>query len=45
MPDHWGFVFAAYGIAAVTLLGYWRRVLRRGASLEALKARGTRRGR
>ena len=39
MPDHWGFVFAAYGIAAVILFGYWRRLIRRGTELSALKAR------
>jgi len=39
MPDHWGFVFAAYGITAVVLFGYWRRLIRREAELSALKAR------
>ncbi len=39
MPDHWGFVFAAYGITAVVLIGYWRRLTRRYAELSALKAR------
>ena len=39
MPDHWGFVFAAYGITAVVLFGYWRRLTRRSAELETLKAR------
>ena len=29
MPDNWGYVFAAYGIAAVALIGYWRHLLRR----------------
>ena len=24
MPDNWGYVFSAYGLAAVVLLGYWR---------------------
>ena len=28
MPDNWGFVAAAYGIAAVVLGGYWRRLVR-----------------
>ena len=27
-PDHWGFVAAAYGLAAVVLGGYWRRLVR-----------------
>jgi hypothetical protein len=39
MPDNWGFVFAAYAITAVVLLGYWRYLIRRGAELAALKAR------
>lgn len=39
MPDHWGFVFAAYAIAAGVLLGYWRHLLRREIELAALKAR------
>ena len=39
MPDHWGFVFAAYGIATVVLFGYWRRLIRRETELAALKAR------
>jgi hypothetical protein len=28
MPDNWGFVAAAYAIAAGVLLGYWRRLRR-----------------
>jgi hypothetical protein len=28
MADHWGFVLAAYGIAAVALAAYWRRLVR-----------------
>lgn len=39
MPDNWGFVFAAYAIVAVVLLGYWRHLLRRGGELEALRTR------
>jgi hypothetical protein len=39
MPDHWGFVFAAYGIAAIVLFGYWRHLIRKGAELAAVKAR------
>lgn len=39
MPDHWGFVFAAYAIAAVVLFGYWRHLRRREAELSALRAR------
>ncbi len=33
MPDHWGYVFAAYAIAAVALASYWRRLVRRGRDL------------
>ena len=29
LPDNWGYVFAAYGIAAVALIGYWRHLARR----------------
>lgn len=39
MPDNWGFVLAAYGIAALLLGGYWRHLLRRGHELEELKRR------
>ncbi len=34
MPDNWGFVLAAYGLAAVVLVGYWRRLARRERELE-----------
>jgi len=33
MPDNWGYVFFAYGLAAVVLLGYWRRLAGRAKSL------------
>ena len=39
MPDHWGFVFAAYAIAAATLFLYWRHLIRREVELTALRAR------
>jgi hypothetical protein len=39
MPANWGFVLAAYGLAAVVLVGYWRRLIRRERELYAL-ARG-----
>lgn len=26
--DHWGYVLAAYGIAALALGAYWRRLVR-----------------
>jgi len=29
MADNWGFVLAAYGLAAVMLLSYWRFLARR----------------
>ncbi len=35
MPDNWGFVFAAYALAAVALLAYWRRLARKETSLAA----------
>jgi len=28
MPDNWGFVLAAYALAALVLFGYWRRLIR-----------------
>jgi hypothetical protein len=37
--DHWGFVLAAYGLAAVVLTAYWRRLCRRERELTEL-ARG-----
>ncbi len=33
MPDHWGFVIGAYGLAAVVLAGYWRRLARKEKEL------------
>ena len=33
MPDNWGFVLAAYGLAAVVLIGYWRMLVRREKEL------------
>ncbi len=41
MPDNWSYVFAAYGLAAVVLLVYWRRLAGRARTLAA---RGARRG-
>ena len=35
MPDHWGYVFAAYGLSAAALLGYWRHLARRRRALGA----------
>jgi hypothetical protein len=34
MPDNWGFVLAAYGLAAVVLVAYWRRLVRRERALQ-----------
>jgi hypothetical protein len=43
MPDNWGYVFSAYGLAAVALLVYWRRLAGRA---KILAGRGApRRGR
>ena len=33
MPDNWGYVFSAYGLAAVALFVYWRRLAGRAKSL------------
>ncbi len=35
MPDNWTFVAAAYGVAAVVLGGYWRRLIRLERELKA----------
>jgi len=35
MPDNWGFVLLAYGLAAVVLIAYWRRLVRRERALGA----------
>ncbi|HXL45031.1 MAG TPA: hypothetical protein VN977_00350 [Candidatus Binatia bacterium] len=34
MPDNWGFVLAAYGLAAVVLIAYWCFLFRREKELE-----------
>jgi len=34
MPDHWGFVVSAYGLAAVGLFAYWRRLVRQERELD-----------
>ena len=39
MPGNWGYVVAAYGVAAVALLGYWRYLARRGRAALAARAR------
>lgn len=35
MPANWGYVIAAYGIAAVALFVYWRRLARRAHAITA----------
>ena len=35
MPDNWGYVAAAYAIAAGALFGYWRYLVRRGRAVAA----------
>lgn len=42
--DHWGFVVAAYAVAALLLGGYWRRLvhLERGRKPPALRGPGGR---
>jgi hypothetical protein len=42
MPSNWGYVLAAYGIAAVAFLAYWRRLARRTRALAARRAAKTR---
>jgi hypothetical protein len=39
MPDNWGYVFSAYGLAAVALLGYWRRLAGRARRLAGSQGR------
>ena len=34
MPDNWGFVIAAYGLAAIVLIAYWRFLFRRERELD-----------
>ena len=42
MPDHWGFVAAAYGLTAAVLLIYWRRLAGRERDLQRLNAQRSR---
>lgn len=39
MADHWSFVFAAYGLAALAIGVYWRALVRRDRELDALQTR------
>jgi hypothetical protein len=40
MPDNWSYVVAAYGLAAVALLGYWRYLSARARTLAEHKRSG-----
>lgn len=43
MPDNWGYVLAAYAVAAAAFGGYWRHLVRRARETAALAgARGVR---
>jgi hypothetical protein len=37
MPDNWGFVAAAYGLAFVVFGGYWRWLAQREREVAALR--------
>ena len=37
MPDHWGYVAAAYAITAAMFIWYWRQLVRRPASIAVLR--------
>jgi hypothetical protein len=37
MPDNWGFVAAAYGLAVVVFGGYWRWLGQKERELSALR--------
>ena len=39
MPDNWGYVAAAYGVAAAALIGYCGYLARRARAAAAGKAR------
>jgi hypothetical protein len=39
MADNWGFVLAAYAVAALAFGGYWRHLVRRARELTALAGR------
>jgi hypothetical protein len=39
MPDNWGFVAAAYGLTAVVIALYWRRLEKKERELDALRRR------
>jgi len=39
MRGNWGYVAAAYGVAAVALIGYWRYLARRARAASAARRR------
>jgi hypothetical protein len=41
MPNNWIYVFGAYGLAAVVLLVYWRRLAGRAKALASRQSRGS----
>jgi hypothetical protein len=44
MPDHWSYVLAAYGVAAVALIAYWRYLAAKARGLtEARRGKAPRR--
>jgi heme exporter protein D len=40
MPDHWSYVFAAYAVATVALVGYWRYLSARARALDRVRKKG-----
>ena len=40
MPNNWSYVFGAYGLAALVLLVYWRRLAGRTKALVSRQSRG-----
>jgi len=43
MPDHWDYVLAAFGAAAIALVGYWRYLTARARALGRGRRGGGRR--
>lgn len=41
MPDNWSFVAAAYGLTALVLAIYWRRLVRKEKEVNKLKTTRT----
>jgi hypothetical protein len=39
MPDNWGFVAAAWGLAAIVLASYWRWLGRREREIDRRRTR------